>query len=349
MYSGLCPGFGQCDVTEFSAQFFRLDVVAFCLMLAAGASADETSAPPATGAPTARGEQLGEIVVTPPEPQFVAPTNRDGIGRIWAPVLIDGKGPYRLVLDTGANRSAVTARTALSLGTQETAEATARVTGFTGSAVVPLIHVDNIEIGDFALGPASLPVLADVFGGADGVLSLSGMTRERIFADFAHDRLEITRSHGERPSADFIVVPLRMIGGLPMASVRVGGVLTRAIIDTGAQRSVGNVALRTALARDAPPAPVHEDIVGVTLDTQSGDRLPSAEIQLGNVAIHGLNIVFGDMYMFQHWNLTREPTLAIGMDLLGSFDVVIIDYAQHQMLVRPRAPQSQGAKADRTN
>ncbi len=50
------------------------------------------------------------------EPRFVSPTRRDRIGRIWAPVLIDGKGPYRLVLDTGATRSAIAARAALSLG-----------------------------------------------------------------------------------------------------------------------------------------------------------------------------------------------------------------------------------------
>jgi len=64
------------------------------------------------------------------------------------------------------------------------------------------------------------------------------------------------------------------------------------------------------------------------------------------VAIHGLNIVFGDMYMFQHWHLTREPTLAIGMDLLGSFDVVIIDFAEREMQVLPRRPQDQAAKAE---
>ena len=50
-----------------------------------------------------------EVVVEAPEPRFVAPTRRDKIGRIWAPVLIDGKGPYRLVLDTG-HRRAVAAR-----------------------------------------------------------------------------------------------------------------------------------------------------------------------------------------------------------------------------------------------
>ncbi len=45
--------------------------------------------------------ELNELTVTAPEPRFVAPTRRDRIGRIWAPVQINGKGPFRLVLDTG--------------------------------------------------------------------------------------------------------------------------------------------------------------------------------------------------------------------------------------------------------
>lgn len=307
------------------------------LMLAAGnVSADETTRAAAQETQPERAVELKEIVVEAPEPQFVAPTRRDRIGRIWAPVLIDGKGPYRLVLDTGANHSAVTERTAQNLG-NPIATAPARVTGFTGSATVPTIDVDRVDIGTFELGPATLPVLADVFGGADGVLSLTGLTNERIFADFAHDRLEISRSQRERAPAGFAVVPLRMAHGLPIANMLVGGVHTKAIIDTGAQLSVGNLALRKALSRLTLRKAVREDIVGISLDTQSGDSIPSPDIELGHLVIRNMNIVFGDMYLFQQWNLTHEPTLAIGMDLLGSFDVLIIDYAQHEMLLLPRA------------
>ena len=49
-----------------------------------------------------------EVIVTAPEPRYVAPTLRDRIGRVWAPVYINGQGPLRLVLDTGASTSAVT-------------------------------------------------------------------------------------------------------------------------------------------------------------------------------------------------------------------------------------------------
>ena len=312
----------------------RPNLVVYWLLLLAAATTDAA----AQEAQPERGVELNEIVVQAPEPKFVAPTRRDRIGRIWAPVLIDGKGPYRLVLDTGANHSAVTERTAQSIGAPAAAEATAAlVTGFTGSAVVPIIDVNSIDIGTFQLGPAKLPVLADVFGGAEGVLSLSGLTDERIFADFAHDRLEIARSQRERAPAGFSVVPLRMTHGLPMAYIFVGGVRTKAIIDTGAQLSVGNLALRKALSQLTQRKAVREDITGVTLDTQSGDSIPSPDIELGHLIIRHMNIVFGDMYLFEQWNLTREPTIAIGMDLLGSFDVLIIDYAQHEMQLLPRA------------
>jgi hypothetical protein len=42
------------------------------------------------------------------------------------------------------------------------------------------------------------------------------------------------------------------------------------------------------------------------------------------------------MFLFEHWNLTREPALLIGMDVLGLFDVLVIDYKLRQMQVRMR-------------
>src|ERR1700689_1473905 len=47
--------------------------------------------------------ELTEVVIHSTEPRFVMPTRRDRIGRIWAPVYITGQGPFRLVVDSGAN------------------------------------------------------------------------------------------------------------------------------------------------------------------------------------------------------------------------------------------------------
>ena len=281
-------------------------------------------------------EELAEIVVQTTEPKFVAPTRRDRIGRIWAPVLIDGKGPYRLVLDTGANRSAITARTAQLIGAPPEQDGTLRVTGFTGSATVPTIHVGKMEVGDVYIGPADLPVLSDVFGGAQGVLGFEGLADKRIYADFTHDRLEIGRSHGERARRDFTAVPLHNVRGLLVANVMVGSVRAKAIIDTGAQGTVGNAALRDALMRHPPRNATQQDIIGVTLDVQSGDYLQAPDIDFGHLTVRGVHVTFGDMYLFQHWGLTNEPALTLGMDLLGSFDVLIIDYARQELQIRLR-------------
>jgi hypothetical protein len=112
---------------------------------------------------------------------------------------------------------------------------------------------------------------------------------------------------------------------------------TRAIIDTGAQRTLGNEALRAALMRYSHRPSTREDIIGVTLDVQSGDNQPTPPIFMGKVALAGVTVTFGDMYLFDHWDMTREPTLLIGMDVLGSFDAIVIDYRTHQLELRQRA------------
>jgi hypothetical protein len=176
-----------------------------------------------------------------------------------------------------------------------------------------------------------------VFGGAQGVLGIEGLQNKRIYADFTHDHLEITISHGERAKNGFIVVPLTQTpSGLLVADVRVGTIRTKAIVDTGAQGTIGNMALRNALMRVPPRDARPEEIVGVTLDVQKGDNLPAPDIDFGNLQVKGAHITFGDMYLFQHWKLTREPTLTLGMDLLGSFDVLIIDYNRHELQIRSR-------------
>src|SRR2546429_390521 len=291
-----------------------------------GAPAPPTAAPPPEPAMiTPNQEVLNEIIVETTEPQFVAPTRRDRIGRVWAPGLIAGKGPHPLGVDTGAQRPAITPRPPPLLGVLPSGDGSTVVTGFTGSARVPTIHVDHMEVGELLLGPPVLPILSDVFGGAQGVLGIEGLTGMRVYADFGRDRLVIARSHGERAGRDFTAVPLRLIrGGLLVADVHVGSVRAKAIVDTGAQGTIGNLMLRDALMRYPPRNVAHEDVIGVTLDVQGGDNIPMPDIDFGHLTIRGVRVTFGDMYLFQHWKLTDEPTLTPGMDLLGSFDGRII-------------------------
>jgi hypothetical protein len=311
-----------------------------CLLLAPAANrAASPEPPPAVGAShsgTADAD-TPEVLIEAAEPKYVAPTLRDRIGRIWAPVLINGKGPFRLVLDTGASHSAITSRVADTLGMTGQSDPIV-IRGVTGTAVVPSLHVDRMEVGAVLIEPTTLPIVADVFGGAEGVLGREGMPDKRIFADFGKDVLTISRSHRERAPANFNVIPLKLVyGGLLAAQVMIGTIHAQAIIDTGGQQTVGNLALLTALKKYPPQSIVAQDIEGVTLNLQHGNMLSTPPMDIGKLQLRGVQVTFADTYLFDHLGLTRQPTLLLGMDVLGSFDVLVIDYKLRELQIKTRA------------
>jgi Aspartyl protease len=315
--------------------------IGFLLISPAVRPATPTPDPPpaiGTASQSAAHDDSPEVLVEAVEPKYVAPTLRDRIGRIWAPVLINGKGPFRLVLDTGASHSAIIGRVADSLGMKGQAANNIVVRGVTGAAVVPALRVDRMEVGAVLIEPSTLPIVADVFGGAEGVLGREGMPDKRIYADFTKDLLTISRSHRERAPAGFNIVPLKLIkGGLLSTEVRIGTIRAHAIIDTGGQQSVGNLALLAALKKYPSETSVNEDIIGVTLDMQPGSTVPTPPMEIGTLKLRGVRVTFADMYLFEHLKLTSEPTVFLGMDVLGSFDVLVIDYRMREMQIRPRS------------
>ncbi len=297
------------------------------------------AAPP--GAPAAdAAEELAEIMVEAREPRFVAPTRRDQIGRIWAPVFINGRGPFRLVLDTGASHSAVTAMVAMALGIRTDQSPPVTLRGVTGSAVVPTIQVDTLSVGDVAVDSPLLPIVPDAMGGAEGVLGSEGLANKRIFIDFRHDRIEITYSRGERSGRDFVRIPFSSIRGhLILVDALVGDVRAKAIIDTGGQTTIANLALRDALSRSHQRGRGKPDqIVGATLAVEEGELIATPAIELGSVRMIDEGVTFADMYIFKQWRLTREPAILIGMDALGVLDTLIIDYREHELQLRTAKP-----------
>ena len=274
-------------------------------------------------------------VAAEPEPQFVAPSKRDRIGRIWAPVLINGKGPFRLVLDTGATHSAVTANAAQALGVTPSATEQMLLHGVTGSATVPTITVEHMIIGELDLTSQRLAIVASALGGADGVLGTEGLLDKRITIEFHNDRITIARSRMERAGFRFITVPFKLINGLPVAEAQIGGVLTKAVIDTGGESTIGNLALREALVRRRQKEVTLADgIIGITLDVQPGSRIDAPPIVLGGLALQGVGVTTGDLDIFKEWRMTRTPVLLVGMDVLGLFDTLIIDYRRKELQVR---------------
>ena len=307
--------------------------LALCPEWASGTS-PEISPPSMPTAATI--DELTEIMVEAPEPRYVSPTRRDQIGRIWAPVMINGHGPFRLVLDTGASHSAVTALVAIALGIPTDQSPPVILRGVTGSATVPTIRVDTLTVGDLAVDSPTLPIVPDALGGAQGILGAEGLTGKRIFIDFRHDKIVITYSRNERSTRDFVDVPFHSIRNtLVVVNVVIGDVRTKAIIDTGGQTTIANLALRNALRRNSASFKGTPDqIIGATKDVQDGEILPMPAIELGSIQIRDAGVTFADMYIFKQWKLLNEPAILIGMDALGLLDTLVIDYRRHELQMR---------------
>lgn len=334
-----------------------IDGYALALLLAASpalALAGGNAASPAPPAPTAAAPSapspsqpsspatLGTVTVAAPEPRFVAPTRRDRIGRIWAPVFIDGKGPFRLALDSCADTSGITKRVAQALGLSAEGARLVRLRGGVGSATVPMVPVSSFNVGDLSLGHTELPIVPDALGGADGILGTMKMGGRRIMIDFHHDLITITRSHGQRAPDGFLTVPFQMIRPeLIVLDAYIGTVRAKAIIDTGGQTSIANLALRDALERRRKEQDKQPDrIEDVTKATMPADSVDSPPIQIAvpnldkTLQISNDRLMFADMAIFQRWKMATEPAILIGMNTLGQLDILIIDYQRKELQIR---------------
>jgi hypothetical protein len=269
-------------------------------------------------------------------PLYAAPTTLDRVGRVLAPVTVDGQGPFRFIVDTGATRSALSPRLVARLGLPTDRSPPVRMQGVTGEAVVPTVRIGRLEAGSLRLRDQDLPVLEpQVFAQADGILGVEGMSGNRLDIDFIADRVTIRRSRAERAEPGFLVVPVqRRAGGLLIVDARIGRVRGRAIIDTGAERTLGNPELQRRLAQQPGSdgeAGRPTQVYGATAAVTSGESRIAPAIRIGEASLDNLEITFADLHVFRYWKLDQVPALMIGMDLLGVVARLVVDYRRAEI------------------
>lgn len=299
-------------------------------------TAGPLAAPPV---PPESAEEIEAAIVEANEPRYVAPTTRDRIGRVWVPVYVDGKGPLRLVLDTGALHSALTTEAVTKLGVAVDEKRRVLVHGATGSAITPAIPAATLSVGDLQLYTRLLPVVPHAFGGADGLLGTEGMANQRIDIDFLRDRIHISRSRNRRAAPGFSTVRfLPDPANLMVVSAQIGGKRVRAIIDTGAHSTIGNAALQQLLqGRRNARQSRDTEIRGATGAVQMGQMVRIPPLRIGEMVIHDMYVTFADLHLFNNWELGDEPALLIGMDVLGLVESLVIDYRRNELHIKPRS------------
>jgi predicted aspartyl protease len=270
---------------------------------------------------------------------FASPTRLDRVGRIVVPVMIDGKGPFRFLVDTGADGSLVSAALVSQLGLVPYQLRDEQVEGTTGTEQLPWVTIDSLSIGTIVKHHVPMPVSrSPVMNGLDGILGMAGFGDVRVLVDFHNNKVAVNRSTRTLPTSYLDIHAQRSPGGLLIIPARVGDIPVAAVIDTGATETLGNAALRKALLREAEATAASAQIYGVTRQISNGGVAASPTISLGPAAILGLRVVYSDIPIFKTWHLDSQPALIIGMNALGVVQAMVLDYPQAQVYLQPIPP-----------
>ena len=268
---------------------------------------------------------------------FASPTTRDHIGRVVVPVMVNGQGPFRFIVDTGANHSTISPRLTQVLGLKPAEDASIILDGITGTAQVSFVTIDRLQAGDLAIGSTDLPVVwAPVMAGADGILGVAGLTEKSLLIDFQRNRVIISRRVEAEVRANSTKIHgLRSVPGLITLATQVGGVPVRAVIDTGAERTLGNMALRDALRAKRLHGVIAQvtSVYGATKEVEAGEILVAPPIVIDALRINDVAIVFGKFHIFEVWGMQDQPAMVIGMDVLGTVASLSIDFKNQDVYV----------------
>ncbi len=251
------------------------------------------------------------------------------MGRVVAPVTVNGQGPFRFIVDTGANRSVLSQNLAERLGVIATS--TGEVHSVYGAAPAPLANVASLEYGRLQLGGGAMPLLQGaVLAGEHGLLGVDGMRGRRLRLDFERDCIEIIPSQNAPRLRGWETIRGQLrFGHLVVAPGRIEGVRVNVLLDTGSDSSLANLALRNAISAHTRRNPTRiDDVVSVSAGPPIllSDGIFIPRMSMGRLEVRGIAAFVGDFHIFDLWQLRDEPTLLIGMDVLSQTRGLAIDY-----------------------
>ena len=279
------------------------------------------------------GESATTLSDSAPQPEMIH-GNAERDHRMTVSALINDKGPFRFLVDTGADRSVLASDVAKQLGLIGGDDVVVQGISRSIPATTALLH--SLKVGSVELSDIAVPVLSREWLGADGYLGLDILDRRRVTFDFRYQTLTIDRSnqiHGFEISHDLIVRVKGSNGRLTSYDCRVDDVPAAAFIDSGAQVTIGNSLLFAELQKRGASY-VSDKIVPVTDVTggTSPGRITSfSTIRLGAISFLRANLLISDLEVFNVWGLADQPALFIGMNFLGQTSAFSIDFSRKEL------------------
>lgn len=269
-------------------------------------------------------------------PPAALDTHQGRYEHMMAPVSINDQGPFNFLLDTGANISCVSNRLMERLELKSVESA--RVHTVVGVRHRPIVTLDRLQVGPRNRRKVRAPALPIKGSEVDGILGVDWLKGQRLVLDFKNSKLEIVRSqHDLSEAGRVVVVPARRRHGqLTIVDADLGGKRISAIIDSGAQGTLCNRKLRDIVRsqearKGEKPTPKFVRMETLAGESFVGESIFLPFLRLGGLHLGNVQVTYADMHVFDIWGLKDTPALVIGMDLLGQFDKVALDFGRSQV------------------
>ena len=290
------------------------------LVLPALTRAEESKEPP-----------LADIALSPDKSDRMAVTVRVG-----------STGPWRFIVDTGADRSVISTEIARALSLKPGRLVTIHT--MNGTDRVQVMDLPVLDLGGVLVSGLSVPALEARNIGGDGVVGIDSLKDKRLTIDFRSQTMTVEASSAPEPPREpneIVVTARSRFGQLILVDADAYDQRLQVVLDTGAENSVGNEALRSLVRRkQVLHPPVKISLVGVTGNETPADFTWIERMRVGGFNVTNAPIAFADAHPFRRFGLTGRPAMLMGMDLLRKFDRVQIDFAKRKIrFLLPRIPK----------
>jgi hypothetical protein len=200
--------------------------------------------------------------------------------------------------------------------------------GMTASTLVDRVFVSGLKVGQSRIGNLPMPVLSDEYLGAQGLLGIDALVEQRLMMDF--DKRVITIEDARRPIPhlldEIVIMAKRRRGQLILTQATANGHPVDAVIDTGSEITIGNLALRDRLFKKGVRSLVTGQAIGVTGVAVTMQLAHLDELQIGPILMRDVDIAFADVPPFAVFGLNDHPALFLGTDLMANFRRVSLDF-----------------------
>jgi hypothetical protein len=264
--------------------------------------------------------------------------------RMTVQVMVNGRGPYHFLVDSGADTSVVGLRIARDL--QLPMAGPVVLNAMTARNIVDRVRIAELALGQSRMKDLIVPALKEQDVGGDGMLGIDALVNQRIMMDFEKLAIKIedatTPASAEFRGGEIVITARRQHGQLILTHVTAAGLPLDAVIDTGSEVTIGNMELRKKLIRNNRDKFFTVAATGVTGVTMELEMARIGELRLGPVTLRNVPIAFADVPPFKVFGLNNEPALLLGTDILETFRRVSLDFRARKVRFQLRRCGSTG-------